>query len=404
MMTSENENNIQLQKNHCQCRDTDYAAYSYASTANVRKLHESILGYKPTELVSLKTFAEQGGIRAMLVKDESTRFGEQAFKPLGGVYAMFRVICEQLHLDYRLTSLDQLLNTPQYKEAISKMTFITTTDGNHGRGVSWASGIFGSHSYVYMPKGTVPVRAENIRRAGNAHVEITDMLYDDCVKFTDQLALKKGWHLIQDTSWQGYEQIPEWIMLGYTTMFYEALAQMKAQGYDRPTHVFLQAGVGSMAGAVIAALKATYGDKMPIVSTVEPTEVACFYESLKVGDGEPHTSTGNNTTIMAGLNCATPCGLAWNLFRDYGNYAFAVSDDITRLGMRSLAHPLGNDRKVISGESGAVTVGLVDSLLFQPEYESLREELCINQDSVILCISTEGDTDSENYKRIVENY
>lgn len=393
---------IQIIKNDCPRQHTDVGAYAFNCTENVRKLHESIPSYKPTVLVELKDFARKSGIKAMLVKDESNRFGEQAFKPLGGVYAMFRVVCNELGLDYRLTSLNQLLNDRQYKEAISRMTFITTTDGNHGRGVSWASGIFGARSYVYMPKGTVPVRAENVRKAGNAKVEITDMLYDDCVKYTAKLARDNGWHLIQDTSWQGYEEIPSWIMLGYTTMVYEALGQMKALGYDRPTHVFLQAGVGSMAGAVTAALKATYGDNMPIVSCVEPTQVACIYESMKAADGKPHTSTGNNTTIMAGLNCATPCGIAWSYLRDYSKYAFAVSDDITKEGMRLLAHPNGNDPKVISGESGAVTTGLVNALLSNPEYKDMKEELSIDKDSVILVFSTEGDTDPENYKRIIE--
>lgn len=392
---------IQIIKNNCQRQNTDTGAYAYDSTANVRKLHESIPTYRPTALVNLKDFANKSGIKAMLVKDESTRFGEQAFKPLGGVYAMFRVICEELGLDYRLTTLNQLLDEPQYKDAISKMTFITTTDGNHGRGVSWASGIFGAKSYVYMPKGTVPVRAENIRRAGNAHVEITDMLYDDCVKFTAKLARDNGWYLIQDTSWQGYEKIPTWIMLGYTTMAYEALRQMEALGYDRPTHVFLQAGVGSMAGAVAAAMKATYGDDIPVICSVEPTQVACIYESMKAGDGKPHTSTGNNTTIMAGLNCATPCGLAWDYLRDYAEYAFSVSDDITKNGMRLLAHPIVNDPKVVSGESGAVTTGIVDALLNDPTYKDIKDEFGLNKESVVLVFSTEGNTDPDNYKAII---
>ena len=313
---------------------------------------------------------------------------------------MFRVICEDLGLDYRLTSLSQLLNEPQYKDAISKMTFITTTDGNHGRGVSWASSLFGAKSYVYMPKGTVPVRAENIRRAGNAHVEITDLLYDDCVKYTAKLARDNGWYLIQDTSWQGYEKIPTWIMLGYTTMAYEALKQMKSLGYDRPTHVFLQAGVGSMAGAVAAGLEATCGEKKPIISCVEPTQVACIYESMKAADGKPHTSTGNNTTIMAGLNCATPCGLAWDYLRDYAEFAFSVPDEITKRGMRLLAHPQGNDPKVVSGESGAVTTGLVNALLNNPEYKNMKDELGLNENSVVLVFSTEGNTDPDNYKAI----
>ncbi len=395
-----NMSEIKIIENRCPRRQTDVGAYAFNCTENVRKLHESIPSYKPTGLVSLSDFARKSGINAMLVKDESTRFGEQAFKPLGGVYAMSRVICRELGLDYRLTTLDQLLHEPQYKEAISRMTFITTTDGNHGRGVSWASGLFGARSYVYMPKGTVPVRAENVCKAGNAKVEITGMLYDDCVKFTAQLAKNNGWHLIQDTSWQGYEEIPTWIMLGYTTMVYEALAQMRRLGYDSPTHVFLQTGVGSMAGAVTAALKATYGDNMPIVSTVEPTQVACIYESMQAADGKPHMSTGDNTTIMAGLNCATPCGIAWDLLRDYTDYAFAVSDDITKDGMRLLAHPMGDNSKVVSGESGAVSTGIVNALLNDPTYKNMRDEIGLDKDSVVLVFSTEGDTDPENYQKI----
>ena len=170
--------------------------------------------------------------------------------------------------------------------------------------------------------------------------------------------------------------------------------------YDRPTHVFLQAGVGSMAGAVAAAMKATYGDDLPVICSVEPTQVACIYKSMKAGDGKPHTSTGNNTTIMAGLNCATPCGLAWDYLRDYAEFAFSVPDEITKSGMRLLAHPQGNDPKVVSGESGAVTTGLVNALLNNPEYKNMKDELGLNENSVVLVFSTEGNTDPDNYKAI----
>lgn len=382
-------------------RQTDTGAYAYDSTGNVRRLHESLPAYHPTALSNLQSFAHRRGLGAVLLKDESTRFGQQAFKPLGGVYAIFRVICRELGLDYRLTPPLELIHNPEYQEAIRRMTFITTTDGNHGRGVSWASGIFGSRSYVYMPRGTVEVRAENIRRAGNAHVEITDLLYDDCVKMTARMAIDNGWHLIQDTSWPGYEEIPTWIMLGYTTMVYEALSQMKTLGYGRPTHVLLQSGVGSMAGAVCATMRETFGDACPRLISVEPTEVACIYESMKAADGKAHTSHGTNRTIMAGLNCATPCGIAWDFLRDYGEGAFRVDDDVTRLGMRRLAHPYEGDPTVVSGESGAVTFGLLDALTAWPEYADIRRALGLDHDAVVLLFSTEGDTDPENYRRIV---
>lgn len=383
-------------------RQTDTGLYALDSTGDVRRLHKSLPAYHPTELRNLRSFAARRGLGAVLLKDESTRFGEQAFKPLGGVYAMYRVICRELGLDYRLTPPLELIQNPEYRKAIGQMTFITTTDGNHGRGVSWASGIFGAKSYVYMPRGTVEVRAENIRRAGNAHVEITDLLYDDCVKMTAHMAIANGWHLIQDTSWPGYEEIPTWIMLGYTTMIYEALSQMRALGYRRPTHVLLQAGVGSMAGAVCAAMKTTFGEDCPALISVEPTEVACIYESMKAADLRPHTSHGTNRTIMAGLNCATPCAIAWDYLRDYGTGAFRVSDDVTRLGMRRLAHPYEGDPTIVSGESGAVTFGLIDALTAAPEYDDIRRAIGLDKDAVVLLFSTEGDTDPENYRTIVK--
>ena len=136
-------------------------------------LHCSIEGYAPTRLVSLKGCAGDAGIRGFLVKDESTRFGLKAFKPLGGIYAMFRIVCAELGLDYRLTTLDQILDGT-FRDEIAKLTFITTTDGNHGKGVSWASGIFGSRCHVFMPKGTVEARAQAVRDAGNAEVTVTE--------------------------------------------------------------------------------------------------------------------------------------------------------------------------------------------------------------------------------------
>lgn len=386
---------ISIISNKCPRFDTDVSAYARSAIDSVHRLHESIPGYAPTPLADFPAYAHQAGIRGFMVKDESKRFSLKAFKPLGGVYAMFRVVCERLGLDYRLTTLSQLMESP-FKEEIARMTFITTTDGNHGKGVSWASALFGSQCYVYMPRGTVEVRAQAIRDAGNAKVEITDMSYDDCVRHTANIAIRNGWCLLQDTSWQGYETIPFWIMLGYTTMVYEAIDQLQALGYDRPTHVLLQTGVGSMAGTAIAALKATFRERMPIVATVEPNEVACFYESMQIADGKPHSSTGNNQTIMAGLNCATPCGLAWDLTRDYAALAIRCSDDVTRHGMRFLA-----EKGIVSGESGAVTAGVADLVLTDPRFARQRSQLMIDENSVLLVISTEGDTDPEDYKHVV---
>ena len=268
---------IQFAENRCRTEESSpFKGYSYEETTLVRKVQQMIPSYAPTSLVSLTSLAERLGVRAVLLKDESSRFGLKAFKGLGGIYAMFRGICRELQLDPEETTV-KMLQDPPYIDRIRKMVFATTTDGNHGKGVSWAAGVFGCKAYVFMPAGTVQVRAQAIRDAGNAEVTITDMRYDECVAWTARQAIQNGWHLIQDTSWPGYEEIPEWIMQGYTTMYFEALSQMREMGYDAPTHLFLQAGVGSMAGA-IAAASVCAQKKRPVITTVESSEAACFYD------------------------------------------------------------------------------------------------------------------------------
>ena len=361
---------IKIIQNKNRGGDVDTSAYSFAATEKIRALHKSLDAYNVTPLVELKNFK---GVRAVFIKDEAQRFGLKAFKGLGSVWAMHKIISES-------------------KEKPENMTFVTTTDGNHGKGVSWAAGLFGCKSYVFMPKGTVEVRAQAIRDAGSATVEITDMLYDDCVKYTAQLAAQNHWHLIQDTSWDGYEEIPAQIMLGYSTLAYEALEQMN---YQRPTHIFLQAGVGSMAGAIAAVFAEVFKDNPPRITIVEPTEVACFYETMRIGDGLIHSATGNCQTMMAGLNCATPCDLAWKILRRYTADAATISDDVAADAMRTLAK-----EKIISGESGCAGFALANAALDSAE---LRRALELDSDSIIFVINTEGDTDPNNYQCVMCN-
>ena len=361
----------------------DTSAYSFAATENIRRLHTALDVYKETPLVELKNFK---GVRSILVKDESQRFGLKAFKGLGGVWAIYKVISRELNLNN--PTLDEIF---KHRAELSEMTFITTTDGNHGKGVSWAAGLFGCKSYVYMPRGTVEVRAQAIRDAGSATVKIADMNYDDCVKYTARLAEENHWHLIQDTSWTGYEEIPAQIMLGYSTLAYEALRQMN---YQRPTHIFLQAGVGSMAGAVAAVFAEVFKDNPPRITIVEPIEVACFYETMRIGDGKIYSATGNGQTMMAGLNCATPCDLAWKILRHYAADTAIISDDVAADAMRVLA-----EHKIISGESGCAGFALANAAL---NSEDLRRALELDEQSIIFVINTEGDTDPDNYKKILQ--
>lgn len=373
---------IKIMPNTNRGGEVDTSAYSFAATENVRNLHMSLKVYNETPLIELKNFK---GIRSIFIKDESQRFGLKAFKGLGGVWAIYTVISRKLGLEN--PTLEEIFNR---RSELSKMTFITTTDGNHGKGVSWAAGLFGCKSYVFMPKGTVEVRAQAIRDAGSATVEITDLSYDDCVKYTAELAAKNHWHLIQDTSWAGYEEIPAQIMLGYSTLAYEALWQMQ---YQRPTHIFLQAGVGAMAGAITAVFAENFKDNPPRITIVEPVEVACFYETMRIGDGLIHSATGNGQTMMAGLNCATPCELAWKILRRYSADSAIISDDVAADAMKVLAA-----QKIISGESGCAGFALANAALDSPE---LRHSLELDDNSIIFAINTEGDTDPYNYNKVI---
>ena len=368
-------------------------AFSEEDVRNALRFHRSVPSYRETPLVPLRSAARQNRVDSILVKDESSRFGLKAFKGLGGSYCMFRILCEKLSMD-PFTAVYADFLEEDVKARCAGMTFVTTTDGNHGKGVSWAAGIFGCKAYVFMPRGTVEARRRAVEEAGSAVAEITDMNYDDTVRRTAALAEEKGWILIQDTAWEGYEQYPKWIMDGYLTLAAEAEEQMKGR---RPTHLFLQAGVGSMAAAVEAYFMNRFREAPPLVTIVEAEAAACVYESAAADDGLPHSVAGDVPMIMAGLNCGTPCRTVWPVLRDCSAYFCACMDGVTETGMRAYAKPAGGDPAIVSGESGAVTYGLLLRIL---QSEELRELFRIRGDSVILLISTEGDTDPEDYRRV----
>lgn len=367
----------------------------------VRRFHRSLSSYAPTPLISLASAAEKWGIKAFCVKDESFRFGLKAFKGLGGSYAVFCKVCGELGLEPRTATMADLKGEA-HREKVSQMVFATATDGNHGKGIAWAAAELGCASHVYMPKGSAEVRAEAIREMGKAEVVITELSYDDTVRYAAALAEKNGWYLMQDTGKEEQDEVPRRIVQGYLTMVDEALEQMEALGYDRPTHVLLQAGVGSMAGSVAGALACRYPTEKPMLLVVEPDEVACIFESMRQNDGKPHPAVGNETTMMAGLNCAEPCEGVWPVLRDFCECGITCPDRVSAYGMRLLAHPIGGDSPVISGESGAVTTGVAAMLLTDPACAELKKKLCLDDSSVILVFNTEGDTDPENYKRIVD--
>lgn len=371
--------------------------FNLVQTKKAKKFHESFDAYSKTPLIRLKNLSNQLGVAEILVKDESYRFRLNAFKVLGGTYAIGNLLAKRLGLSIEEVNF-QILRSKEIKEKLGEITFVTATDGNHGKGVAWTANQLGQKSVVYMPKGSSEYRLNNIKKEG-ADATITDMNYDDAVRLATENAKKYGWEMIQDTAWEGYEDVPKWIMQGYSTLMLEAVEQMEEIKVEKPTHVFIQAGVGSLAGAVQGFLAAYYGEDRPITVVVEPNKADCIYRSAK--NKRRTFVTGDMDTIMAGLACGEPNTIGWEILRDYTDAFISCPEYVTANGMRVLGNPLKGDDRVISGESGAVTTGMVYSILTDETLKDLKEQLKIDKNSRILVISTEGDTDPEHYRKIV---
>ena len=344
----------------------------------VADFHETI-GNKKTPLVKLPGLAKRLGIGNLLLKDESHRFGLNAFKALGASYAMYR----------------QIKKNPQIK------IFCTATDGNHGKAVAWMARKLGRKALIYMPQGTVPERVSAIEKEG-ADVLLIDQGYDFAVKMASTRVNEANknsgnnfWSLIQDTAWDGYEEIPSDIMKGYCTQIHEITEQI---GKEKIDVLFLQTGVGSWAASIIGYIIKEWQNP-PACISVEPHSANCLFESIKTGN---RVSVENNeTTTMAGLNCGSVSTLAWNILKNGLIGSISISDKLSEEAMITLASPVSGDPVIISGESGASGLGALIGLCKTHEFNNFKEKICLNKTSSVLVINTEGDTDRSNYKRVV---
>lgn len=360
--------------------------------------HRSFPQYTVTPLTRLSGLADYLGLKRVYVKDESYRFGLNAFKVLGGSYAIARCIADELGKDVSEVPYE-VLTSDKLREEFGQATFFTATDGNHGRGVAWAANKLGQKCVVRMPKGTTQTRLENIAKE-NATVTIEELNYDDCVRMAAKEAAEttRG-IMVQDTAWEGYEKIPTWIMQGYGTLAMEADKQLEEDGC-RPTHIFIQAGVGSLAGGVIGYFSNRFKENPPIMVVAEANAADCLYRSAMQGDGNRVDVTGDMLTIMAGLACGEANTVSWDILRNHASAFVSCPDWVSANGTRIYGSPLRGDKQVISGESGSVTMGLLHAIMTRPEYKDLKEALKLDENSEVLLVSTEGDTDPDRYHEI----
>jgi diaminopropionate ammonia-lyase len=362
----------------------------------VLAFYQSLPDYAPTPLIALDRLATHLGLERIWVKDEGRRFGLKAFKAMGATYGLCRALAARLDIEARPLTLAALAN-PSLAPRLAQITCITATDGNHGRAVAWAAHRIGCRAVVYMPRGTAQARIDNVRMFG-ATVEIIDGNYDQAVALAAEAAQKHDWLLIQDTIGEGCEQVARWIMDGYRILVRECLDALDGVA---PTHVVLQAGVGSFAGAIQAELMARLGGRRPHTTIVEPARAACFYQSALAGDGRTRQAEGDLKTIMAGLACGVPNPLAREILWPSADLFTACADRVTRRGMRVLGNPLEGDPAVISGESGAVGLGLVYEAMTDRRLAGLKRAMGLAPSSRVLVFSTEADTDPVMYRQVV---
>jgi diaminopropionate ammonia-lyase len=361
------------------------AILSLAEHRRARACIASLPDYQPTTLHCLNQAAREFELAAVWLKDESTRFGLGAFKSMGGAYAVYRVLeqhIRQLRPDAEISP--RALIAGEHRDLTSQITFACASAGNHGRAVAWGAHLFGARCIVYLYQGVGEGRRAAIEALG-AKVDCSSPSYDHGVRRVAIDAERAGWHVVSDTAYPGYMEIPRTVMQGYTVIAQEALEQL---GDQRPTHVFLQAGVGGFAAAIAAHLWETL-EARPRIVLVEPAGAACVLESLAAG--RPVTLP-ESRTIMGGLNCAEPSLLAWEVLRPAADWAVAIPDNATIEAMRSLAQ-----HGITAGESGAAGFAALSLLCANPDQ---RKEIGIDQRARVLLFSTEGATDRSTYEAL----
>ena len=341
-------------------------------------------GYAPTPLVDLAGLAARLGIAGLRIKHERHRFDLASFKALGGAYGVLRVLASRTG-----RSMDDIV-AGRAADAVRDITVCCATDGNHGRAVAWGATLAGARSVIYLHEHVSRGREEAIAARGAQIVRVPGT-YDDSVRMVAEDARRRDWIVVSDTSWSGYEEIPAWVMQGYSVMTEEMTGQL---GGRRPTHLFVQAGVGGLAAAAIAPLWEEFGNERPYCVVVEPHAADCVYRSAV--RGALADATGSLETVMACLAAGKTSPLAWAILEHGADAFITIADHFAPKAMIMLARDPRTP--LVAGESGAAGLaGLLAILADAPA----RSAVGLDASSDVLLIASEGATDPAIYSRIV---
>ena len=325
-------------------------------------------GYSPTPLINLNKISKELNLNKIFYKDESKRFNLKSFKALGGAYAVEKV-----------------------SEDKKDIVVATATAGNHGRSVAWGAKRLGLKCKIFISDYVSNSRGQAMAALGADVIKVKGNYEKSLIECIRQ-STENNWQIVQDVAWKDYMLIPKYTMAGYAVMMKEIMNQIQN---NMITHIFLQAGVGGMAGAMIAGI-ARYLDNVPITVIVEPDSAACVMESIRTGKIEKINI--KRESLMGGMSCGEVSLVPWEILKDSAKFCLSLPDDDIAKTMKLLGNASFSEEKIIAGENSAPgVIGLISSC----ENETVKEKIQLNKDSNVLLIGCEGDTDQEMYQKLI---
>ena len=325
-------------------------------------------GYSPTPLINLNKLSKELNLKNIFYKDESKRFDLKSFKALGGAYAVEKI-----------------------SKGNKDMTVSTATAGNHGRSVAWGAKRLGLKCKIFISEFVSDERGRAMENLGAEVIKVKGNYEKSLIECIKQ-STENNWQIIQDVAWDNYLLVPKYTMAGYSVMMKEIFDQLQNK---QITHIILQAGVGGMAGAMIAGI-ARYLTNIPTTMVVEPDSAACVLESIKTGKIEKIDI--KRESLMGGMSCGEVSLVPWEILKNSIKYCISLPDDDIAKTMKLLGNASFSNEKIIAGENSAP--GVI-SLIASCEDQKIKKELNLDSNSNVLVIGCEGDTDREMYEKLV---
>jgi len=344
--------------------------------------------YRPTPLLHLDELAARLGVGDIAYKDESGRFGLGSFKALGGAFAVYGLLADEVERRRGVRPTSAELARGDHADICGTLTIASATAGNHGRSLAWGAQMFGCKARIFVHSGVSDTRAEAIAAFG-AKVVRTEGDYDESVRTAAAAALANGWTVVSDTSYAGYMEIPRRVMLGYSVIATELFDQFAGQPF--PTHVLLPAGVGGLAAALAASLALRFGRDRPRIIVVEPEKADCLYQSAV--HGRPTLASGGLGSFMLGLDCAQVSLIAWNVLDRLADDFVLISETDALRSMRQL----NGVADIVAGECAGAGLAVLAA------DRAHLEALGLTPASRVLLIGTEGATDPAASERLLRD-